>query len=96
MSGPPCVDCAHRVEKVCGHIAYTRRNYDAVQGQFAESATTLLTKARGEDGLCGPEALLFEPIALHRRIAAKVSGYQFVQTSIGVAVMASIVYAIIT
>ncbi len=70
--GPPCEHCAHLIDEPklgygepagprCGHLAYTERRFDVVKGEFEEVNKTLAEKARAPEGLCGPEAILFEP-----------------------------------
>lgn len=70
LAGAPCVDCRHVTQAmrgypkepvaVCGHLAYTKRHFDPTQGKFIEAAEVDAADARSEDGLCGPEAILFD------------------------------------
>jgi hypothetical protein len=69
-SGPPCVGCIHITLKkegfpatdmpYCGHLAYTQRAYDRTKGEFDEVIAVTAETARADDGLCGPEGMLFE------------------------------------
>jgi hypothetical protein len=56
---------------VCDHNVYTKRRFDPAAGRLVEENETSREQARGPDGLCGPEAILFEPasafsVAAHR------------------------------
>lgn len=59
--GPPCLDCRYKRFGTCRNPAYAEPEYDAALGTYTEKFTTPLSNARSLDGLCGPEALLFEP-----------------------------------
>jgi hypothetical protein len=61
-AGPPCADCHFRtLLGNCGNPAYSEPSFDPVTGEYAERFATPVATARAIDGLCGPEALLFEP-----------------------------------
>jgi hypothetical protein len=61
-AGPPCSDCHFKtLLGSCGNPAYSEPSFDPVTGEYAERFDTPVAKARAIDGLCGPEALLFEP-----------------------------------
>jgi hypothetical protein len=45
----------------CGNPAYAVPKFSPVTGQYSERFDVSLHTARADDGLCGPEALLFEP-----------------------------------
>lgn len=77
-AGPPCLDCIHYVAPkwgearpsdypdngaYCGHLAYVRPEFDAATGALKHSVEVPVATARGEGGLCGFEASLFEPKA---------------------------------
>lgn len=70
--GPPCSQCVHLIRSkpsdVCGHLVYTKREFDPVSGQFTEKNLHLASGARSDDGSCGPEGLLFEPLPLWKRL----------------------------
>lgn len=60
-AGPPCSDCRYRtLLRNCGNPAYAEPHFEASSGVYDEMFQTPVTKARADDGLCGPEALLFE------------------------------------
>lgn len=70
-AGPSCEGCFHLVPaktgpyahhpQICGHLAYTQRRYDRSAGKFVEEAETSTDEARADDGLCGFEAIMYEP-----------------------------------
>lgn len=87
-AGPPCVGCRHYQPPerprgsyplkhlrpaICTHIAHVDRLFDATIGTFHEREETTAETSRAEDGLCGPEGLLFEPKTLYQR--AVQAGY---------------------
>jgi hypothetical protein len=53
----------------CGHVAYANRSYDATKGEFDEKILVTAAAARADDGLCGPEALLFHGPPIWKRMA---------------------------
>lgn len=68
--GPGCEDCAwyaldkkwyRRPRQLCTHIANVERVFNPNTGDFDEKARVRTVDARRVEGLCGPEALLFEP-----------------------------------
>jgi hypothetical protein len=79
-SGPPCYECAHysrwladerldrgkKIPSQCRHLALTNRTFDLPAGVIREKATYSTDQARSEEGLCGPEAILFEPLPKHK------------------------------
>jgi hypothetical protein len=65
--GRPCVSCIYYSNPVCRHLVLSERQFDVVQGKFDEQSKVGAAEARSNSGLCGPEALLFEP-----RISAEV------------------------
>lgn len=72
LQGPPCAKCVHLIRSkpndVCGHLVYTKREFDPVSGAFTEKHLYLASGARSDDGSCGPEGLLFEPAPLWKRL----------------------------
>lgn len=63
-AGPPCSECRFRkLSNYCGNPAYAEPGFNPAAGTYVEKFTTSVAEARSEDGLCGPEALLFEPAA---------------------------------
>ena len=46
---------------MCGHPAYSEQSFSPASGEYSVSHRTPVTAARADEGLCGPEALLFEP-----------------------------------
>lgn len=65
--GRPCVSCIYYSMPVCRHLVLSERQFDVVQGKFDEQSKVEAIEARSISGLCGPEALLFEP-----RLSAEV------------------------
>jgi hypothetical protein len=62
-AGPPCSDCHFRtLLGMCGNPAYAEQKFEPSTGSYSESFFTPIATARAPDGLCGPEALLFEPL----------------------------------
>jgi hypothetical protein len=47
---------------MCGNPAYAEQKFEPSTGSYSESFFTPVSTARAADGLCGPEALLFEPL----------------------------------
>jgi hypothetical protein len=75
MAGPPCTYCIHYLARpedtdprikdkgpFCGHLAYVERRHDPTTGRISEIISMDPAIARADDGLCGHEALLFEPV----------------------------------
>lgn len=67
-AGPSCFDCAHRSLGRCGNIAYAEQRFEPATGKHVLEYPITKERARAEDGLCGPEALLFEPLPRHRAV----------------------------
>lgn len=78
--GPPCVSCRYySASKMtrkaelgrCSHPALIEHRYDRAAGKLHVNHPTWVRDARSDDGLCGPEALLYEqPAAFTRFIKA--------------------------
>lgn len=47
---------------MCGNPAYSEFSYAPATGAVSEVFDVPVAKARGADGLCGPEAILFEAL----------------------------------
>lgn len=61
-AGPPCSDCRFQtLLRTCGNPAYADFTFEPSKGRVSEAFNTPIEKARDESGLCGPEAILFEP-----------------------------------
>jgi hypothetical protein len=61
-AGPPCRDCRFiTLTGCCSNPAYYRQEFKASSGDYKVRCETSVDDARSEDGLCGPEALLWEP-----------------------------------
>ena len=56
----------------CGNIAYAVQGFEPATGKHSLDYRTTYAEARGEDGLCGPEALLFESKPPAEIVARKV------------------------
>lgn len=97
-AGPPCLKCAHvgseRPTPCCHHLVYTARAFEPAVGVVREGNYRLITSARSADGLCGPEALLFEPMPLGQRIRARVQEPPFIGQTVGLAIVLAILAAI--
>jgi hypothetical protein len=46
---------------MCGSPAYAEMRFDPSKGVLAEQFNVPVADARSETGVCGPEAILFEP-----------------------------------
>ena len=46
---------------MCGNPAYAEMRFDPAKGRLSEVFNTGVEAARSESGVCGPEAILFEP-----------------------------------
>ena len=77
-AGPPCRDCFYcgdeKPTPVCHHLVYADPRYDAALGQYQGRSLRLVTAARSEDGLCGPEGLLFESRSILIKVRELLSG----------------------
>lgn len=49
---------------MCGNPAYSEFHYEPSTGKVIEDFDVPVAKARSADGLCGPEAILFERQAI--------------------------------
>jgi hypothetical protein len=47
---------------MCGNPAYGEFKFEPSRGALSEQFDVPVAKARSDDGLCGPEAVLFEPV----------------------------------
>lgn len=57
---------------MCSHLAYTDTAFNPVDGEMSYRVEVPASKARAPDGLCGPEAALFEPKPVVPEIVRKV------------------------
>lgn len=75
-AGPPCVQCRYFAPGFepsrCASPAYSDHSVDFVAGVVAESPVVSAATARAHDGLCGPEALLFDPKTVAQRVIPPV------------------------
>ena len=61
-AGPPCSECRYRtLLNMCSNPVYAVQDFNPATGQYSERCETTVVEARADNGLCGPEALLFEP-----------------------------------
>lgn len=61
-AGPPCRDCRYAtILGTCGNPAYYEQSFAPASGRYSIDRNTSFDDARSEGGLCGPEALLWEP-----------------------------------
>jgi hypothetical protein len=75
-AGPPCSECRYRtLLDMCSNPAYLVQEFSPATGEYSEKSRTDVKEARDDTGLCGPEALLFEPRTTFQRtvIAAVTS-----------------------
>lgn len=76
-AGPPCRDCFYcgdeKPTPVCHHLVYAEPRFDPALGKYQGKSHRLITGARGGDGYCGPEGLLFEPKSAIGRVRALVT-----------------------
>jgi hypothetical protein len=71
-AGPPCSECRYRtLLDMCSNPAYVVQEFSPATGAYSETSRTKVSEARDDTGLCGPEALLFEP---HGRIVPLARG----------------------
>ena len=81
-AGPPCRDCQFAtLLGHCSNAAYYSQAFDPVSGNLSICYNTPLAVARSENGLCGPEALLWTPLskprALSRMVQASLNAHPF-------------------
>lgn len=57
----------------CEHFAHWQIGAEPLTGKNRLHIRVTTAEARGEDGLCGPEGLLFEPYSLPRKLALWLS-----------------------
>jgi hypothetical protein len=67
----------------CGNPAYAEQKFEPSTGAYSESYFTPVATARSDEGLCGPEAVLFAP---HAPVLA-------VAKSVGVNIKTAVAYA---
>lgn len=66
-AGPPCWSCRYHDiiangGPFCTHLAVVDQSFDPVRGRLDAKIKTKPAAARSPSGLCGPEALLYEPV----------------------------------
>ena len=72
-AGPPCRDCRYiSLTGRCSNPAYYRQTFEPSSGAYSVEHVASVEVARAPDGLCGPEALLWEPQGRFRAIANTV------------------------
>lgn len=95
-AGPACAGCCYFIPRpaavlgpkvkpigpFCSHPAYSEQRFSVLDGKVAEEVHVLAEEARSESGLCGFEAVLFEPkehpLSLRRKVVRNaVSGVAF-------------------
>lgn len=75
-AGPPCLDCRLRtVLGTCSSPVYVSQTFNPASGRYSEHYVVDVEAARAETGLCGPEGLLWEPLAKPRAILNSVVSY---------------------
>lgn len=74
---------------MCGNPAYAEMRFDPSKGVLAEQFNVPVADARSDTGVCGPEAILFEPQMLPVVIArGAYAGVRTVVLSITAALFA--------
>jgi hypothetical protein len=67
QAGPACLRCRYRaISGICTNIAFREQVFDYELGKLAEGPSTTTAK-EARRGLCGPDALLFDPVSLATR-----------------------------
>jgi hypothetical protein len=62
-AGPPCSECRYKtLLGMCGNPACSEQSFEPSTGDYSIKHPVPVAEARADGGLCGPEALLFEPI----------------------------------
>jgi hypothetical protein len=75
-AGPPCMDCKYKtLLGNCSNPAYYQQEFEPSTGSYSVKHETRIEEARSEGGLCGPEALLWEPLSKLRAIRREAVGY---------------------
>lgn len=87
-AGPPCRDCRYiTLTGSCSNPAYYRQEFEPSSGNYKVRCDTPVATARSEAGLCGPEALLWEPQSKFRAalsgVGRQMEAHPFL-TAIGV------------
>jgi hypothetical protein len=73
-AGPPCRDCRYfTITGSCGNPAYYSQAFEPSSGRYSIAHDTPASEARADSGLCGPEALLWEPQSKMKAIIGGVS-----------------------
>lgn len=67
--GPGCFRCRHQHSGICRHPVMTSYESTAALNRLQERQEVTIEQARSDDGLCGPEALLFEAWPLKLKLA---------------------------
>jgi hypothetical protein len=80
----------------CDHIAHWERRRDFVQGKWVARNEVTTDEARGEDGLCGPEGLLFQPYSFGARIARHLARANLFHVFLGLVSAVGLSVALIT
>jgi hypothetical protein len=72
-AGPPCRDCRFiTITGCCSNPAYYGQEFEPSSGTYKINCDTTVQAARSEGGLCGPEALLWEPQSKLRAMLTSV------------------------
>lgn len=81
-AGPPCRECRYStLFGTCSNPAYYEQSFSPARGTYNIAHNTDVEAARSETGLCGPEALLWEPQssprAFLREIGRKMEAHPY-------------------
>jgi hypothetical protein len=90
---PGCSDCRFGPldrRNICEHFAHWNISPDK---RLKINVTT--TQARSDDGLCGPDAMLFEPYRGWRKLARIASKVDLMNVFVGLSVVGGILFGIL-
>ena len=75
-AGPPCLSCRYStIAGYCSNPAYYSQTFEPSRAAYSIAHDTPLERARSDEGLCGPEALLWEPQSTIRSGMRRVGTY---------------------
>lgn len=89
-AGPACVRCTYfrSTARTCANPAYFKQDFDPVTGRYSNLVEVSAEQARSEDGLCGPEGLLFEEETILQ------GGYRRFMTAAGYTAAGAVIWAL--
>jgi hypothetical protein len=76
QAGPPCSTCRHKtLLGACGNAAYARQTFEPHADRYSETFDVEVAAARADDGLCGPEGLLWEEMPPLQMVVREVKSF---------------------